>query len=66
MDKSYVCCMDLYARSLCLKCQHVRRIENKRGSVFLMCGKSKEDERFAKYPPQPLGECVGFVEVRNE
>ncbi len=58
--------MDLYARSLCVRCQHVRRTENKRGSVFFMCGKSKEDERFAKYPPQPVGMCDGFEEGDEE
>jgi hypothetical protein len=57
--------MNPFSGSLCIQCEHVRRTENKRGSVFLMCGKSKEDERFAKYPPQPVERCLGFLQAAD-
>ncbi len=45
---------------LCQTCQHSRRMESDRGSVFLMCKLSFEDSRFAKYPPLPVLNCVGY------
>lgn len=47
-------------RSLCETCRHVREITSARGSRFLLCQKSLKDERFAKYPPQPVIRCAGF------
>lgn len=47
--------------SLCLTCCHVREVVSARGSRFLLCRKSQEDERYAKYPPQPVIRCVGFA-----
>ena len=47
--------------SLCHGCASVRRIRSDSGSVFYMCGLSKTDPRFAKYPPQPVRVCPGFV-----
>lgn len=49
-----------WSHSLCASCAHLRQTSNKRGSVFWMCAKSKESSRFPKYPPQPVGRCVGF------
>ena len=48
-------------KSLCETCQHQRRIENRRGSVFWMCRLSATDARFPKYPPQPVLRCSGYV-----
>ena len=45
---------------LCPHCHHVRRISSAKGSVFLLCERSKSDERFSRYPPQPRMECAGF------
>lgn len=45
---------------LCPRCIHVRRIESAKGSVFLLCERSKDDPRFPRYPPQPRVECAGF------
>jgi hypothetical protein len=45
---------------LCQTCQHSRRMETDRGSVFLMCKLSFEDSQFAKYPPLPVLDCVGY------
>jgi len=44
---------------LCQNCQHARRIESERGSVFLMCKLSFEDPQFAKYPRLPVLVCAG-------
>jgi hypothetical protein len=47
---------------LCDRCTHQRIVRNTRGSVFSLCGKSREDERFPKYPPIPVLRCPGFRE----
>jgi hypothetical protein len=47
---------------LCRTCQHARRIESDRGSVFLMCELSFEDSRFAKYPRLPVLACSGYLQ----
>jgi len=46
---------------LCNVCAFVRRVENRRGSVFYRCERSAEDPRFLKYPPLPVLTCPGFV-----
>jgi hypothetical protein len=45
---------------LCRNCEHARRIESDRGSLFLMCKLSFEDSRFAKYPRLPVLTCSGY------
>ena len=50
---------------LCERCTHVRRVESRRGSVFLLCGLSATDPRFPKYPRLPVLRCAGF-EIRRE
>jgi hypothetical protein len=45
---------------LCRDCQHARRIESDRGSIFLQCQLSFEDSRFAKYPRLPVLSCAGY------
>jgi hypothetical protein len=42
---------------ICDTCIHAKLIRNTRGSVFLMCGWSKQDPAFPKYPPQPVVRC---------
>ncbi|MBM4077252.1 MAG: hypothetical protein FJ267_16595 [Planctomycetes bacterium] len=51
--------------SLCESCQQMKEVVSGKGSRFLMCQKSVADNRFAKYPPQPVVKCVGF-EKTNE
>lgn len=46
---------------LCASCINARVIENRRGSQFYMCELSKTDKRFAKYPPLPVLNCVGYT-----
>lgn len=45
---------------LCLRCRWGRRVESKRGSLFMLCGRAAEDERFPKYPKLPVTYCVGY------
>jgi hypothetical protein len=46
--------------SLCHTCRWLRVVTSGRGSTFLLCRKSQEDARFAKYPPQPIARCSGY------
>ena len=46
---------------LCDACVHQRVIRTTRGSAFSMCLKHKDDARFPKYPPIPVGRCPGFA-----
>jgi hypothetical protein len=48
---------------LCLDCQHSRRIESDRGSVFWQCQRSFTDSRFPKYPRLPVQECIGYEQT---
>lgn len=50
----------IWPDSLCEQCQHRREIISGKGSRFLLCQLSQTDERFPKYPPQPVTECDGF------
>jgi hypothetical protein len=45
----------------CPSCLHVRILESDKGSRFFLCELAKVDERFSKYPPQPVIRCAGFV-----
>lgn len=47
--------------SLCKTCVHKRDVVSGKGSRFLLCQLSQTDERFAKYPPQPVVRCGGYV-----
>ena len=50
------------ADSLCERCGWVREVVTPRGSRFLLCGLSRDDPRYPKYPPQPVWRCDGFRE----
>ena len=45
---------------LCRDCRHTRMMESDRGSTFLMCELSFEDDRFPKYPRLPVLVCGGY------
>lgn len=49
-------------QSLCETCRHRKEIISGTGSRFLLCQLSQADRRFPKYPPQPVGKCVGYEE----
>jgi len=48
---------------LCRDCQHSRRIESDRGSIFFRCELSLQDARFPKYPRLPVLQCSGYQPV---
>lgn len=45
---------------LCARCVHARRVESRRGSVFLLCERASADPRFDRYPRLPVLDCSGF------
>ncbi len=53
-------------QTLCDKCSHVREITSGKGSRFLLCRLSARDQRYAKYPPQPVVSCAGYRQVQDE
>jgi hypothetical protein len=46
--------------SLCKICEHLREVVSGTGSRFLLCRLSQTDQRFPKYPPQPVIRCEGY------
>ena len=47
-------------QGLCAACALARPVTSARGTAFVMCGLSRTDARFAKYPWLPVLACVGF------
>ena len=47
-------------RGLCAGCAHARVVTSARGAAFVLCGLSRTDERFAKYPRLPVLACTGY------
>jgi hypothetical protein len=45
---------------LCDSCRHQRLVRNTRGSTFSLCGRSKDDPSYPRYPRVPVLECPGF------
>lgn len=45
---------------LCDVCARARRVRNRTGSTFFLCGRSEEDARFDRYPRLPVLACEGF------
>jgi hypothetical protein len=50
---------------LCDRCRHQQVVRNTRGSSFSLCQRSREDERYPRYPRLPVLRCPGF-ERRGE
>ena len=48
------------AAGLCARCLHARKLSTKSGARIYLCGRSKTDARFAKYPRLPMAECPGY------
>ena len=48
------------AIGLCERCSFIRRVRNRRGSTFVLCRRSEEDPRYARYPRLPMLRCLGF------
>ena len=53
------------AAGLCAACAHSRVVTSARGSGFVLCGLSRTDERFAKYPRLPVLAGVGFEKLEE-
>jgi hypothetical protein len=49
--------------SLCESCGRMREIVTGRGSRFLLCELSRVDDRFVKYPGQPVLKCIGHKDL---
>lgn len=49
-----------HVAGLCAACRHRRTVGNRKGSVFILCTRSKTDRRYPKYPPLPVLECPGW------
>jgi len=45
---------------LCKNCRHAHRVASNKGSVFLLCGLSKTNRAFPKYPRLPVVSCQGY------
>jgi hypothetical protein len=45
---------------LCDTCRHQQIVRSGRGSVFSLCGRSKTDDRYPKYPRMPVMACPGY------
>jgi len=45
---------------LCGTCLHARRVGNRSGSLFFLCGRSRAEPRFPRYPALPVLECEGY------
>jgi hypothetical protein len=54
------------AAGLCATCRHAQAIVSSKGSVFLLCGLSKTDPRFPKYPQLPVLSCAGYQRRTHE
>jgi hypothetical protein len=48
---------------LCAACRHQQLVPNTRGSVFSLCGRSRTDPAFPRYPRLPVRECPGFEAI---
>jgi hypothetical protein len=44
----------------CADCIHAQQIASSKASTFLLCGLSKTDARFPKYPRLPVLSCSGY------
>ena len=46
---------------LCDRCAHQRVVTSGRGSVFSLCERALDDDRYPKYPRVPVAACPGFT-----
>ena len=44
----------------CATCAHARALRNRRGSIFVLCGRARDDASFKRYPPLPVSGCAGY------
>ncbi len=48
------------AAGLCATCCHCQHVPNTRGSVFLLCTRSRSDPAYPRYPRLPVLSCPGY------
>ncbi len=48
---------------LCDSCGHQVIVRNTRGSVFSLCGLSREDPAYPRYPRLPVMACAGYARL---
>jgi hypothetical protein len=48
------------AVGLCETCRHQQVVRTTRGSSFSLCRRSREDERYPRYPRLPVVRCPGY------
>ena len=53
-------------QSLCETCLQKKDVVSANGSRYLLCRLSLSDRRFAKYPSQPVIQCEGYGEVKDD
>jgi hypothetical protein len=46
---------------LCFDCRYAQIVESERGSLFYLCGRSRTDPAFPKYPRLPVVRCAGYA-----
>lgn len=51
---------DLDRVGLCRSCRHARIVRSDTGSTFYLCGLSRVDPSFPKYPRTPVLSCRGY------
>ena len=51
---------------LCDACREAERTGNRRGSQFILCGLSRRDPSYPRYPRLPVLECAGFKPIAGE
>ena len=44
---------------LCASCRHQQVVRNTRGSTFSLCRRSRDDDRYERYPRLPVLRCPG-------
>jgi hypothetical protein len=63
MPSAHDCAKEKANAGLCADCQHARRVESARGSVFFLCELSLSDPHFPKYPRLPVLACQGYEKI---
>jgi hypothetical protein len=46
---------------LCETCVHRQLVPNTRGSVFYLCGRSRTEPQYERYPRLPVLKCPGYA-----
>ncbi len=46
---------------LCGRCTHQRQVRSARGATYLLCGRSRDNPAYPRYPGLPVRRCNGYV-----